>query len=330
MQYNSGSSGGPQSGPSTEGAKHAMDPVALFLVFLPIAVLASIAEESNRYAQEIVKVSLYGHKQKRVFTPAEIGEAEARRRFSKSNEKVKKVDRNGNETNEDSDKYKEEWKTIDCYSVLIFLAIMIFGAATKVRDIMSFWSTGENSFGRDVPWVRNCMTSTSFKLHRRFLHFTNNAKLPKPNRAGREPLQKVRVLITHFKPRKRRSHHRQSETPSAKHSKKERVTVGSGGSLYCHVCYRHFAGLNANRPQSERLVASQIVKQCNFSTKGCPVCAEGGMRVCKDCWQTYDHATGSTSRDFATTAKGMMSPAPKRAGSATTQPGTAAGKRARK
>jgi len=178
MQYNSGSSGGPQSGPSTEGAKHAMDPVALFLVFLPIAVLASIAEESNRYAQEIVKVSLYGHKQKRVFTPAEIGEAEARRRFSKSNEKVKKVDRNGNETNEDSDKYKEEWKTIDCYSVLIFLAIMIFGAATKVRDIMSFWSTGENSFGRDVPWVRNCMTSTSFKLHRRFLHFTNNAKLP--------------------------------------------------------------------------------------------------------------------------------------------------------
>jgi hypothetical protein len=62
MQYNSGSSGGPQSGPSTEGAKHAMDPVALFLVFLPIAVLASIAEESNRYAQEIVKVSLYGHK----------------------------------------------------------------------------------------------------------------------------------------------------------------------------------------------------------------------------------------------------------------------------
>ena len=41
-----------------------------------LAVLASIAEESNRYAQEIVKVSLYGHKQKRVFTPAEIGEAE--------------------------------------------------------------------------------------------------------------------------------------------------------------------------------------------------------------------------------------------------------------
>ena len=190
MQYDLGE-GGPASGPTSAAADAAADPVQLFLSFLPVqseptrggvvsTSLEQIAAESNAYAQEIVKPVKYGTgaKKKTIFVKCDATDPDARRRFSRDDD--------------------ADWQSFSAFSILAFLAILIFAAVCGVRDVLMFWSKPGHSKGLNVPWVQNSMPRDTFLLHRRFLHFVDNSRLPGVGARGREPLQKIRAVISHF------------------------------------------------------------------------------------------------------------------------------------
>jgi len=57
---------------------------------------------------------------------------------------------------------------------------------------------------------------------------------------------------------------------------------------YCMVCYRTQSAANKLKPMARRVDAAHIKKkQCKKTRFGCVDC--GGVRVCPDCWPTYQH-----------------------------------------
>ena len=157
MQYD-GAGGGAKSGPTSAAAAYAADHVGLFLTFLPEKMtsreekgknpgisLEYIAEQSNIYATETVKVGKYGlgRKKKNIFVPCAEGSPGARPRFTPHE--------------------GTQWNKFTGMSMLVFFALLIFAAFIEIRDVLWFWSepNSPKNCGIHVAWVQNSMTQNA-------------------------------------------------------------------------------------------------------------------------------------------------------------------------
>jgi hypothetical protein len=77
--------------------------------------------------------------------------------------------------------------------ILVFLGILMYRGATKVRSTKYFWST---QYNEGIAWIRNAMTRDAFLQIRQFIHFVDTSTLP-TNQSNKKwhPLQKISPFL---------------------------------------------------------------------------------------------------------------------------------------
>jgi hypothetical protein len=183
MRY-TGAEGGPEHGPSRE-ARECTTLAGLFLLFMPLAgILAKIAIDSNRYAQEMVTPVFHGDRKRPALIPVQ---APKRGTTSDAWEKRRPRFKPGG---------NEKWKPITKWSLLAFFGILIALAAMGTRTAEQAWTV---EYGTDIPWIRNAMSRDAFMYHRRYCHFGDGScnAPPAADHPKFDPLHKIRPFINH-------------------------------------------------------------------------------------------------------------------------------------
>ncbi len=157
---------GPAYGPKGDGAKP-LDPVLLFLLFIPLRVLSLYARLSNQSATEDWVINDNNGKRgaRGRFRVCRATDAGAQHRCSK-------------------------WYTMDKWSILCFIGILIARGALRTRNVDSIWSQGDG-FELAVPWIASVMTRDVFRQHLRYIKFADNMRPPHPESSSWTPYWKV-------------------------------------------------------------------------------------------------------------------------------------------
>ncbi len=184
MDYDGGVNNGPKHGPKG-AARTVAEFIQLFYLFIPISLLAQIADETNLYAVgQWVKQVIYGDRKKPTYIPCGRADPQRVRRFRRMRSKG-------------ATKQPVEWTDVTANSLLVYFGILIAMGAMRTRNPDHLWaneSKGGKGYGVQVAWIRNSMTQQAFHDHRRFLHFEDTSKMARST----DPLKKIRRFVTHL------------------------------------------------------------------------------------------------------------------------------------